>query len=144
VDQDALKYVPSGPGYPVLAVTELIDGDTFEALLHIAPQLIIAVDIRVDGVDTPELGRHGGKCPTEAEWVRELVTQFLAEAGEIRVKLTGYNFGRWVCIVTVNGVDLAEWIKEKKLTKGDRCPEELKSSPSEPRDSTRRHPPWAE
>lgn len=44
---------------------------------------------------------------------------------EIRVKLTGYNFGRWVCIVTVDGEDLAEWIKENKLTKADLCPEEL-------------------
>jgi len=61
-DQDAIKLAPSGPGYPVLAVTEVHDGDTFEALLHIAPQLIIAVDIRVDGVDTPEIT---GVCKEE-------------------------------------------------------------------------------
>lgn len=120
-DQDALKYPPSGPGYPVLAVTELIDGDTFEALLHVAPQLIVAVDIRVDGVDAPEIT---GDCKEEGKRVRDLVAQFLAGACEIRVELTGYSFGRWVCIVTVDGEDLAEWIKANKLTKADLCPEE--------------------
>jgi len=40
--------------------------------------------------------------------------------------LTGYSFGRWVCIVTVDGEDLVEWIKEKKLTTADLCPEEQK------------------
>jgi len=119
-DQDALKYPPSGPGYPVLAVTEVHDGDTFEALLHVAPQLIVAVDIRVDGVDTPEIT---GVCKEEGERVRDLVNQFLAGAGEIRVKLTGYSFGRWVCVVTVDGRNLAEWIIENGLTKADLCEE---------------------
>jgi len=58
-----------------------------------------------------------------------LIAKFLADAGEIRVKLTGYSFGRWVCIVTVDGVDLATWIEENKLTKADLCPEEPKASP---------------
>lgn len=118
-DQDALKYPPIGPGYPVLAITQVIDGDTFEALVHIAPKLLIAVHVRVGGVDTPEIT---GDCREEGKRVRDLVAQFLASAGEIRVELTGYSFGRWVCIVTVNGEDLAEWIKANKLTKVDLCP----------------------
>ena len=111
--------------YRVLAITRVIDGDTFEAWIHIAPRLAYFVDVRVDGVDTPGIR---GDCKEEGERVRELVAKFLADAGEIRVKLTGYSFELWVCIVTVDGVDLAEWIKENKLAKTDLCPEELKSS----------------
>jgi len=57
--------------------------------------------------------------------VRDLVAQFLVGASEIRVELTGYSFGRWACIVTVDGEDLAGWIKANKLTMADLCPEEL-------------------
>ena len=113
--------------YLVLAVTRVIDGDTFEAWIHIAPRLAYFVDVRVEGADTPELGKRGGKCPIKADRVRVLVADFLAHANEIRVKLTGYSFERWVCVVTVDGVDLATWITENKLTKADLCPEELKS-----------------
>ncbi len=131
-DQDALKYPPSGPGYPVLAVTDVIDGDTIEALLHIAPQLVVAVNIRVvfpDGkyIDTPELGKHGGKCPVEADRVRVLVADFLAKADKITATFAKfYKYTcEWECALDVDGVDLAAWIEENKLTKSDLCPEEL-------------------
>jgi hypothetical protein len=35
------------------------------------------------------------------------------------------SFNRWVCTVSVDGENLADWIKENKLTKADLCPEEL-------------------
>jgi len=130
-DQDALAGAPELP-YPVLAITDVIDGDTVEALLHVAPQLVVAVNIRVvfpDGkyIDTPELGKHGGKCPVEADQVRALVAEFLAKADKITaafVKFYKYT-GGWECALAVDGEDLAEWIKENKLTKAYLCPEEL-------------------
>jgi len=48
----------------------------------------------------------------------------VADAAEIRIRLTGYSFARWVCVVTIDGRDLATWIKENKLTKADLCPDE--------------------
>jgi len=120
-EQDIIENEPAF-NYRVLAITRVIDGDTFEAWIHIAPRLAYFADVRVEGVDAPPIT---GDCKEEGKRVRDLVAQFLAEAGEIRAKLTGYSFGRWVCIVTVDGVNLATWIKEKKLTKADLCPEQL-------------------
>jgi hypothetical protein len=47
--------------YPVLAVTEVNDGDTFEAILHIAPQLLTHVRIRLENARAPEKDTPEGK-----------------------------------------------------------------------------------
>ena len=126
-NQDAVKYVPIGPDYPVLAITEVIDGDTFEALLHVAPQLIAAVDVRVafpDGryVDTPEMT---GDSKDKGKEARAAVMELLANAYSIRVMFLSWDKygGRWDCSVTIDDkIDLATWINENKLTKEDLCP----------------------
>jgi endonuclease YncB( thermonuclease family) len=128
-NQDAVKYAPTGLGYPVLAITEVIDGDTFEALLHIAPQLIAAVDVRVafpDGsyVDTPEMT---GDCKDKGKEAKAAVLQLLASAHSIQVMFLSWDKygGRWDCSVTIDDeIDLATWINENKLTKDDLCPDE--------------------
>ena len=105
----------------------MIDGDTFEALLHVAPQLIAAVDVRVafpDGsyVDTPEMT---GVCKDKGKEAKDAVLQLLASAHSIRVMFLGWDKyrGRWDCSVTIDDeIDLATWIKENKLTKEDLCP----------------------
>lgn len=127
-NQDAVKYAPIGPGYPVLAITEVIDGDTFEALLHVAPQMIAAVDVRVafpDGsyVDTPEMT---GKCKDNGQKAKVAVMQLLANAHSIQVMFLSWDKygGRWDCSVRIDDTtDLATWIKENKLTKEDLCPD---------------------
>ena len=83
--------------YPILAVTRVIDGDTFEAWIHIAPRLAYFGDVRVDGVDTPEIT---GDCKEEGLRVKELVEEFLRSAEVITITFTGkVSFSRWVCIV---------------------------------------------
>jgi len=127
-NQDAVKYAPIGPGYPVLAITEVIDGDTFEALLHIAPQLIAAVDVRVafpdrSYVDTPEMT---GDCKDKGTEARAGVLELLASAHSIRVTFFSWDkySGRWDCSVTIDDeIDLATWITDNKLTKADLCPD---------------------
>ncbi len=127
-NQDAVKYAPNGPGYPVLAITEVIDGDTFEALLHVAPQLIAAVDVRVafpDGryIDTPEMT---GNSKNNGQKAKAAVMQLLAGAHSIRVMFLSWDKygGRWDCSVTIDDtIDLATWINENKLTKEDLCPD---------------------
>ncbi len=107
--------------YPVLAVARVIDGDTFEAWLLIAPRLAYFADIRLAGVDTPELQ---GNCRGRGLQVRDTVQKLLASASVIVVGLVGFDkYGRWVCSVKVDGVDLAGWISAHHLTKGDLCSE---------------------
>ena len=129
-DQDAIKKAPLGPGYPVLAVTQVIDGDTFEALVHIAPLLVAAVDVRVlfpDGeyLDTPEMQKT---CREQAEKARGAVIALLQQAESVTVSFIQWDkYPRWACVVTVETaegkVDLASWIKQNHLTKADLCPD---------------------
>jgi len=127
-DQDALKYAPSGPGYPVLAVTELIDGDTFEALVHIAPQLLTSVHIRIAFPDGSKFNAPEKKCPTGFQQARDAVLDLLVNAESIRITFLKWGlYSRWICSVTIDDkIDLATWITENGLTEGDLCPEELK------------------
>lgn len=104
--------------YPVIQLHRVIDGDTFEAWVKIAPRLAYFADIRVDGADTPEVR---GECKTEGDRVTELVTNYLFSASEIQVLVTGETFGRWAALVNVDGVDLGEWIVEQGLTKEALC-----------------------
>ena len=128
-DQDTIKKAPIGPGYPVLAVTQVIDGDTFEALVHIAPLLVAAVDVRVlfpDGtyVDTPEMKNE---CRAQAEKAKDAVTSLFQRAQSVTLSFIKWDkYPRWSCIVTVETVegkiDLATWIQQNHLTKADLCP----------------------
>jgi len=125
-DQDAIKYAPIGPGYPVLAVTQVIDGDTVEAFLYIAPQLVTAVDVRVafpdhSYVDTPEMS---GDCKDKGKEAKAAILQLLASAYSIQVTFLSWDKcgGRWDCSVTIEGeIDLATWITGSKLTKAVLC-----------------------
>jgi len=95
-DQDATERLPSSPGYPVLAVTEVHDADTFEALLHIAPRLIAHVDVRLADAYAPEKDTPKGKE------LREEVMALIKGADRIVALFRGYDkFGRWLCSVFV-------------------------------------------
>ena len=124
-DQDAIKLAPTGPGYPVLAITELIDGDTFEALLHVAPQLVTSVHIRVAFPDGRYVDMPDKKCPGGFQQARDAVLTLLVNADSIRITFLEWDiYCRWKCAVTINGkIDLAAWIQDNKLTKADLCPD---------------------
>jgi endonuclease YncB( thermonuclease family) len=60
-------------------VLRVIDGDTFEARVHLWPGLDITTKVRLRGVDAPELKAH---CPAEramAEAARDALRDMLAE-----------------------------------------------------------------
>jgi len=105
--------------YPVLAVSRVIDGDSFEFWLHIAPRLAYFADIRLANVDTPEIT---GDCKEEGFRVKAIIEDLFRNAEAITIEFIGYGkFGRWVCLVIVDGEDLGEWIEERELTKADLC-----------------------
>ena len=114
--------------YPVLAVSRVIDGDSFEFWLHIAPRLAYFADIRLANVDTPEINRKAGPCREEGWRVKGIIEELLGNAEAITIRTDPFtgdvSFDRWVCWVTVDGEDLGEWIEENKLTKADLCPDQ--------------------
>ena len=60
-------------------VLRVIDGDTFEARVHVWPGLDITTKVRLRGIDAPELKAH---CPAEramAEAARDALRDMLAE-----------------------------------------------------------------
>jgi endonuclease YncB( thermonuclease family) len=60
-------------------VLRVIDGDTFEARVHVWPGLDITTKIRLRGIDAPELKAH---CPAEraiAEAARDALRDMLAD-----------------------------------------------------------------
>ena len=114
-DWHALQGAVDSSAYPVLAIARVIDGDTFEAWLLIAPRIARFTDIRLFGVDTPEMKEEQKE---DAQMVRERVIDFLASAEEVTATFTGdLSFERWVCSVSVDGVDLASWLTDNGWTK---------------------------
>jgi endonuclease YncB( thermonuclease family) len=93
----AAAAVPSSPAASPLAapaiaatarvpaeVLRVIDGDTFEARVHVWPGLDVTTKVRLRGIDTPELK---AKCPQElrqAEAAREALRALLAD-GEVGI-----------------------------------------------------------
>jgi endonuclease YncB( thermonuclease family) len=76
--------VPRAGAMPALAslpadVLRVIDGDTFEARVHVWPGLDITTKVRLRGIDAPELR---ARCPAErvkAEAARDALVAMLAE-----------------------------------------------------------------
>jgi endonuclease YncB( thermonuclease family) len=72
-----------GPVYPADLV-RVVDGDTFEARVHVWPGLEVTTRVRLRGIDAPELR---GRCPQEqrqAEQARDALAKVLS-GRDIRV-----------------------------------------------------------
>src|SRR5437870_757082 len=81
------KVAPAGYAAEVLRV---LDGDTFEARVHVWPGIDITTKVRLRGIDAPELK---ARCPDErvkAEAARDALGQMLVE-GEVTVLRVGLD-----------------------------------------------------
>jgi micrococcal nuclease len=100
-------------------ITRVIDGDTFDAHIELGFDIAFNATLRLKGVDTPETWRpscleekaHGEMAKTE---VKSLI-----EGKYVKLKTYGTGkYGRHICdIETMDGVNLASFIKEKGLEK---------------------------
>ncbi len=71
-------------------VLRILDGDTFEARVHVWPGLDITTKVRLRGIDAPELK---SRCPEErvkAEAARNALSAILAE-GDITISRVGLD-----------------------------------------------------
>jgi endonuclease YncB( thermonuclease family) len=88
----ALERPAIGAHYPV-DVLRVIDGDTFEARVHVWPGMDITTKVRLRGIDAPELRAN---CPEErikADAAREALSRLLTQGrvGISQVALDKYG-----------------------------------------------------
>ena len=83
-------------------VTRIIDGDTIECTVELGFFITYSATVRLLGINAPEKNTDDGK--KALDWLK----QNLIEGHE--VKLSVYKapekYGRWLAIVTYNGVDI--------------------------------------
>ena len=90
-------------------VVRVIDGDTVKMQLAISPGLTKTINIRVDGINTPET-RTRDECEKSAGLAATaFVQQWLAAATTITVGNVrdGKYAGRWLGSISADGNDLA-------------------------------------
>lgn len=92
-------------------VTEVYDGDTIKVIAEIWPGLEWKGSVRLDGVDTPELG-HRAKCASEAARafaVRDYIAHTVGDQVLIVNPKHGKYAGRVVAeVLTVDGMSLSQ------------------------------------
>jgi endonuclease YncB( thermonuclease family) len=74
-------------------VLRVLDGDTFEARVHVWPGLDITTRVRLRGIDTPEMKGRCGEERVKAEAARDALRAILdqGEVGISRVMLDKYG-----------------------------------------------------
>ena len=90
-------------------VVKIIDGDTVKMQLGLSPGLTKTINIRLDGVNTPEK-RTRDQCEKTAGLAATAYTeQWLANAEKITVSnvRNGKYAGRWLGSIAADGRDLA-------------------------------------
>jgi len=86
-----------GAGSPRMAhpaeVLRVLDGDTFEARVHLWPGLDVTTRVRLRGIDAPELKARCGEERNKAEAARDALKSILdqGEVGIARVTLDKYG-----------------------------------------------------
>ena len=86
-----------GAGSPRMAhpaeVLRVLDGDTFEARVHLWPGLDVTTRVRLRGIDAPELKSRCGEERNKAEAARDALKSILdqGEVGIARVTLDKYG-----------------------------------------------------
>jgi endonuclease YncB( thermonuclease family) len=105
-------------------VVKVTDGDTIQVAAYIWPDAVTIKDVRIRGIDTPEIR---GRCQYEKDMAaaaKSFVVD-LVNKNKKRVKLTvigcnaaeGAGFGRCLANVTVGSVPIAGALIEKNLAR---------------------------
>ena len=74
-------------------VLRVIDGDTFEARVHVWPGIDITTKVRLRGIDAPELRARCAEEQAKAEAAREALRTMLADGGVVVGRLALDKYG---------------------------------------------------
>jgi len=101
-------------------VTRVVDGDTFEMKVDLGFDISVNTIFRLKDIDTPETWRPRNEAERAHGEQATLAVKDLIE-GEI-VTIRTYKkgkYGRYICDVIINDVNLADYIISKDLVKRD-------------------------
>ncbi len=90
-------------------VVRVIDGDTFEARVHVWPGLDVTTKVRLRNIDAPELHARCADESTKAQTARTALEQMLAAGGVMlsRVGIDKYGGRIDAVVATRDAVDLS-------------------------------------
>lgn len=99
-------------------VIKVVDGDTFDLIVDIGFNITIKERFRLRGIDTPETWRP----KTEGEKAHgQMVTselKKLIEGKKVIVRtFKGDKYGRYLCDIITEGIDVAKFLIENDLVK---------------------------
>lgn len=83
-------------------VLRVVDGDTFDARIHIQPGYTVDIKVRILGIDTPE---RSGECEKEiqmAEAAKQLLEKTLTQTVTLKKMKDGKYHGRVLAEVYTN------------------------------------------
>ena len=109
----ALFLQPAGagdfPGPFRARVLKVIDGDTFRAEAEIWPGHLVRVNVRIRGIDAPEMHARCGAERKAARWARGKLSGLLADEALISNIAGAKYYGRVLADVTdADGAPIAE------------------------------------
>ena len=88
----AISHAAASSGHPA-EVLRVIDGDTFEARVHLWPGLDITTKVRLRGIDAPELSARGRDESIRAEAARAALRSMLSQGGVTILRVAPDKYG---------------------------------------------------
>lgn len=101
------------------SLLDVLDGDTLSVRLHVWIGQVVVTDVRISGIDTPELR---GKCERErnmAVAARNEVRQLLESGGVVLsdIKLEKYAGRVLAQVTTSEGIQIGDYLIAKRLAR---------------------------
>lgn len=100
--------------YPKATITRVIDGDTVDAVVDTGFYNTHRDRFRLIGIDTPEMrGEERPEGIRSKQYVIDLI-----EGKDVELESHGQDaFGRWLCVIYVDGMNLNEHLIETGYAK---------------------------
>lgn len=92
VESGSSEYPVVRASHPV-QVVRVLDGDTFEARVHVWPGIDITTKVRLRGIDAPEIHARCDHEQARAQAAREALVAMLAEGGVGISRVTPDKYG---------------------------------------------------
>jgi micrococcal nuclease len=96
-------------------VTNVVDGDTIDALVDLGFTVFVLIRFRLSGIDTPELNSKDILLRENARKAKEFVIErILNKKVTIQSKKTD-KYGRWLAVVYIDGYNLNQQLVDENL-----------------------------